>query len=180
MMSRILFLIGVVGSLGACVTVKPVVLDHKTQLENQVLGTFKRLSQDLVLASSVRGPGAATSGGKLSPLRQEAAEAVMLREFHRDDLEQLKADKVVGEGKHALLVLLSAPTEQTAAAQARRLVSEENGARGVIMDRVIQLNADLQQEDLPLVRRIFRRLNREAARTGDLVQRDNGKWEEVR
>ena len=166
-------------TLGACVTVKPVVLDRKTQLENQVLGTFQQLKQDLVLASSVRGPGAGAAE-KLSPLEREAAEAVMQREFHRDDLEQLKADKAVGEGKDAMVVLLSAPEEAAAAARARRLVKEENAARAVIMDRVIQLNADLKQADLPLVRRIFRRLNRTAARPGDLVQRDNGKWEEVR
>ena len=178
-MKRWLLILLVVGNLGACVTVKPVVLDRKTQLENQVLGTFRRLSQDLVIASSVRGPGAGQGEASLSPLQREAAEAVMLREFHRDDVDQLKAEKVAGEGKESLLVLLTPPAEEAAAARARRLVSEENQAREVIMERVIQLNADLQPKDLPLVRRIFRRLNREAARPGELIQRDNGKWEEV-
>ncbi len=37
-----------------CPVVKPVVLDRKTQLENQMLGTFQRLEENLILASSVR------------------------------------------------------------------------------------------------------------------------------
>lgn len=179
MTNRILFLVFTL-TLGACVTMKPVVLDRKTQLENQVLGTFKRLQDDLVLASSVRGAGETRAAATMSPLQRQAAEAVMQREFQRDDVDQLKADKAAGEGKEALLVLLSAPEEAAAAARAKRLVSEENKAREVILTRVIQLSADLKQADLPLVRRIFRRLNREAARPGHLVQRDDGKWEEVR
>ncbi len=178
MRTRILILLLPI-TLGACVTVKPVVLDRKTQLENQVLGTFQRLHQDLVLASSVRGPGA-VAADKLSPLEREAAEAVMVREFHRDDLERLKTDKAVGEGKDGLVVLLSVPGEEAAGKRARRVVKEENQARVVIMDRVIQLNADLTKKDMPLVRRMFRRLNRTAARPGDLIQKDNGKWEETR
>ena len=40
-------------TLGAgCVSLKPVVLDRKTQLENQILGAFQRLEDDLILASS--------------------------------------------------------------------------------------------------------------------------------
>ena len=165
--------------LGACVTVKPVMLDRKTQLENQVLGAFQRLEQDLVLASSVRGT-AGQGAAALSPLQREAAEAMMVREYHRDDLEELKATQAVGEGNDGTLVLLSPPEDEGEASKARRLMKQENGAREVIISRVIQLNADLTDRDRPLVNRIFQRLNREAARPGELVQRDDGKWTEVK
>lgn len=157
----------------ACVTVKPVVLDRKTQLENQVLGLFQRLEDDLVLASSVRGSG---SGG-LSPLEREAAEAMMLREFIRDDVEALKSAGWVGEGLDGLLALLKKPEEPREAARASRLVAEENGARTALMQRVVQLSPELHEADMPLVRRLFYRLNVQTARPGDLVQREDGSWQ---
>ncbi len=164
----------------ACVTVKPVVLDRKTQLENQVLGAFTRLEQDLVLASSVRGSDARAPGGGLAGLRREAAEAMLLREFIRDDVEALKQDKAAGEGKAGKLVLLSPPEDEARAARARRLVKQENDARATIISCVLQLDPKLSDRDRPLVTRIFQRLNREAARPGDLVQLDDGRWVEVK
>jgi len=59
-------------SAPGCVKLKPVVLNRKTQLENQILGAFQRLEQDLVLASSVRG---AAASARLSPMQREALEA---------------------------------------------------------------------------------------------------------
>jgi uncharacterized protein YdbL (DUF1318 family) len=160
-----------------CVSLKPVVLDSKTQLENQVLGSVQRLERELVLASSVRAEGKAAR--KLSPLQREALDAMMIREFYRDDIEALKQAQVVGEGREGLLVQLSEPKEPEQAAQAKRLVEQENKSRTVIMRRVIQLNRDLTERDLPLVQRIFARLNRQTARPGDKVQLDGGRWEVV-
>lgn len=160
-----------------CVSLKPVVLDRKTQLENQILGSVQRMERELVLASSVRAEGKAAP--KLSPLQREALEAMMIREFYRDDIEALKEAQLVGEGRDGLLVLLSEPKEPEPAAQAKRLVEQENKSRTVIMRRVIQLNRDLSERELPLVQRIFARLNRQTARPGDKVQLDSGQWEVV-
>ena len=160
-----------------CVSVKPVVLDRKTQLENQILGTFKRLQEELILASSVRGEGQA--GKKLSPLEREAVEAMMTREFNRDDIEDLKTRQVVGEGNDGLLATRDMPSEAVAAARVKRLVQEENSARLVLMKRVIQQSPDLSDKDLPELRRIFHRLNVQTARKGDWVQRSDGKWEQT-
>jgi len=159
----------------ACVKLNPTILDHKTQLENQVLGSFQRLERDLVLASSVRGDRAQP----LSPLQREALEAMMTREFQRDDIEQAKREGRVGEATSALLVSLDAPKEEPARRAFERLIRRENSARTVLIRRVIQLNRELSDRDLPLVRRIFYRLNVKAARPGDRVQRENGSWEQL-
>lgn len=165
--------------LGAagCVKVKPVLLDRKTQLENQILGTFQQLEEGLILASSVRGRGEGAPAQQLSPLQREAAEALMTREFHRDEVQALKAKQVLGEGSNAMLVLIKPPAEGAAAAAARRLVERENAARQVIIRRVLQLTPGLKEGDLPLVRQMFYRLNVQTAGVGEMVQQPTGEWE---
>ena len=176
----LLFLLGRCLALAVavgCVSVKPVVLDRKTQLENQILGTFKRLEGELILASSVRGAGQPAK--KLSPLEREALEAMMTREFNRDDIEELKTRSVVGEGRDGLLATRDMPAEAVEAARVKKLVQEENNARLVLMRRVIQQSPDLSAKDLPELRRIFHRLNVQTARKGDWIQRSDGAWEQA-
>jgi len=176
-MKQTIPLLLVAGCLGACVTVNPVVLDRKTQLENQILGTFKRLEGELILASSVRGEGPPAK--KLSPLEREALEAMMTREFNRDDIEDLKTQQVVGEGNDGLLAIRDRTSDAVEAARVNKLVQEENNARMVLMKRVIQQSPDLSAKDLPELRRIFHRLNVQTARKGDWVQRSDGAWEQA-
>ncbi|MCC6747999.1 MAG: DUF1318 domain-containing protein [Deltaproteobacteria bacterium] len=159
-----------------CAVVKPVVLDKKTQLENQILGTFDRLEEELVLASSVRS-GAPRKA--LSPLEREALDALMSREFNRDDLDELKRQQVAGEGNDGLLVLLAPPTEPAALARAKELVERENRDRTVLLKRALQLGPELGDRDLPLLRRIFHRLNVQASQPGERVQEPDGRWRTV-
>ena len=160
-----------------CVSVKPVVLDRKTQLENQILGTFRRLEGELILASSVRGEE--VPARKRSPLDREALEAMMTREYNRDDIEDLKAKQVVGEANTGLLAVRDLPSDVVEGRRVEKLVEEENGARTVLMKRVIHKSPDLSNKDLPELRRIFHRLNVQTARKGDWVQRVDGQWEQA-
>jgi len=159
--------------LGGCVSAKIVKLDRKTQLENQILGTFQRLEGDLILASSVRGDRPAA---KLSPLQQEAVEAMMSREFFRDDIEALKQKQVVGEANTGKLELLITAGEPEELARTKRLVAEENRNREIILRRVVQLERKLSERDLPRLWRVFYRLNAGAAKNGDKVQLEDGNW----
>jgi uncharacterized protein YdbL (DUF1318 family) len=159
-----------------CVTLKPVVLDRKTQLENQILGSFQRLERELILASSVRGD---RPEPKLSPLEREAVEAMMTREFYRDDIDELKQQQVVGETNSGMLSLLKPPSDPAEAKRAQHLVEQENNSRTIIIKRVIQTSEDLTDKDLSLVRRIFYRLNLQTAKPGDSVQRPAGDWDVV-
>jgi hypothetical protein len=160
-----------------CFGLKPVVLDRKTQLENQILGTFQRLEEDLILASSVRGE---RPEERLTPLQREAVEAMMLREFIRDDVEALKNKQVVGEANTGLLAILAPPSDPTEAKSVKTLVEQENRCRTVILKRVISANRELSEQDLALVKRLFYRLNLQTARPGDRVQQESGAWIVVR
>jgi hypothetical protein len=160
-------------TLGGCVTLKPVILDRKTQLENQILGTFQRLEDELILASSVRGERAAP---QLSPLQREALEAMLLREFIRDDIEELKGKQIVGEANTGMLAELTLPSDAEQAKRAKDLLAQENGARKIILQRVISSSRELSDKDLPLVQRLFYRLNAQTARNNERVQQENGSW----
>lgn len=160
----------------ACVTVKPVVVDRKTQLENQILGTFQRLEDDLILASSVRGE---RREPRVSNLEREAIEAMMTREFQRDDVDALKAKQAAGEANTGLLVLLTPPAEPAEAKRAKDLVAEENRCRQVLLRRVIALGPSLSEKDLPELQRILYRINAQTARPGDRVQGEDGAWRTV-
>jgi uncharacterized protein YdbL (DUF1318 family) len=174
--ARAILLVAAVATLTGCVTLKPVVLDRKTQLENQILGTFQRLEDDLVLASSVRGVRAEA---KLSPLQREALDAMMTREFHRDDLDALKQQHVIGEARTGYLAILAPPRKEAEAAKLKTLVDEENRCRKLILRRAIALGRGLSEKDLPELERIFYRLNLKTARPGDRVQAESGAWQLV-
>jgi len=162
--------------LPSCVKVNPVVLDRKTQLENQILGTFQRLEDDLILASSVRGPRPEPS---LSPLQREALDALMTREFYRDDLDALKAKQIIGEGRDGLVQVLTPPAEAAEAKAVQEVVDAENRCRKVILQRVVSSSRELSEKDLPELQRVFYRLNAQTARPGDRVQQEDGSWRVV-
>jgi hypothetical protein len=167
------FLFSLFFALAACISLRPVVLDQKTQLENQILGTFQRLEDDLILASSVRGDEPQNT---LSPLQREAVEAMMTREFIRDEIEEWKEKQAIGEANTGYLEALSLPAEEEQAKRLKTLVDEENRNRKIILERVIDLNKDLSRQDLPMVQRLFYRLNVQTARSGDKVQLESGNW----
>ncbi|MBW2735861.1 MAG: DUF1318 domain-containing protein [Deltaproteobacteria bacterium] len=159
----------------SCVSVKAVVLDRRTQLENQLLGRFAALERQLILASSVRGESPPRAQDKaLSPLQRELVEAQMNRAFNADDVEALKDAKVVGEGRRGLLVLAVLPTEVARAKHARQLMAAENRDRKTIFRGLIATSAELSERDLPLLQRIFFELRARTARRGELVENKRG------
>lgn len=154
-------LFGLVAALVApgCVSVRPKVVSEKTQLENQILGNFDKLENDLILASSVRSMGA--PGNELSPAHREALIAVMNRQFRRDDVEDLKGKKVAGESLQGTLALRETPELRENAQLkllATKVIAEENRDRDVIMRRVLDMYSGLGPDDLPEVRKLMHEL----------------------
>src|SRR5512137_442123 len=100
-------LVGVV-LLGGCTLAKVDVnvVSERTSLENQVLGTYNSLSEDLLLVASVRGispTGKIEEPPRRSPEQQEATKAMETIAFHADDLESFKRLGWVGENREGLL-----------------------------------------------------------------------------
>ena len=82
------------------------VVSERTSLENQVLGTYNTINDDLLLVASVRG---ISPSGKIAPAPQRTPEqegAVRALEtvaFHADDVEFFKRLGWVGEDRAGLL-----------------------------------------------------------------------------
>jgi uncharacterized protein YdbL (DUF1318 family) len=169
---------GLMGCGGPLVGV--TVVDERTALENQVLGTYEELNQEVLLVASVR---YIDPKGKLKPTQEvppgkmKVIRAIQRSSFNKDDIDRLKEQAILGENNQGGLALLDeakvAPKEQ---AFVNNLVQEENTDRDIIMRRVIETNEQLSEKDLPRVQKMFAALNRDKARVGDMIQLEDGKW----
>jgi hypothetical protein len=167
------------------------VVSERTSLENQVLGTYNRLSEDVLLVASVRGvspTGRIDTPPRRSPEQQDATNALQTISFHADDLESFKRLGWVGENREGLItpfprqIPKNVPPDLKSFAtlyneeEFRQVIDEVNRSREVLMQRVVQTNENFTSKDLPAIRRVFARINRQNSAPGTKVQTDDGTW----
>ena len=178
---QILYL-GLVSLLAGCggPLVGVTVVDERTALENQVLGTYQELNQEVLLVASVR---YIDPKGKLQPTpeipqgKKKVIRAIQRASFNKDDIDQFKRQGILGENNVGGLTLLAADkVEADKKAFVDNLVQEENTDRTIIMQRVIETNEKLSEKDLPRVQKMFAALNRDKAQVSDMIQLDGGEW----
>lgn len=156
------------------------VVDERTALENQVLGTYEELNQEVLLVASVRyidPKGKLQKAAEVPHGKKTVIRALQRTSFNKDDIDQFKAQGVLGENNQGEITLLS--SEQVAPDQlpfVESLVQEENADRDIVMRRVIETNEKLSEKDWPRVKKMFAALNRDKASLGHMVQSDDGKW----
>ena len=56
------------------------------------------------------------------------------------------------------------------------VVQRVNRARDAVILQVVEINENLVKEDLPKIRKIFAKLNRENALPGEKIQAEDGSW----
>lgn len=167
------------------------VVSERTSLENQVLGTYNALSEDVLLVASVRGvspTGKVDAPQKHSPEHQEAAQALEAIAFHADDVDTFKRLGWVGESLQGTLTPFEralpekAPADLKAfaarfsAGEFKQVVDEVNRSREILMLRVVRTNENFTAKDLPAIRKVFARINRQNSAPGTRVQGDDGHW----
>ncbi|MBE0504682.1 MAG: DUF1318 domain-containing protein [Desulfuromonadales bacterium] len=166
------------------------VVSERTSLENQVLGTYNTINDDLLLVASVRGispSGKIAPAPERTPEQEGAVRALETVSFHADDVEAFKRLGWVGEGRDGLLAPFprtqpkSGSSDQAFAetysdGEFRQVLDEVNKAREVLMLRVIQTNENFTAQDLPEIRRVFARINQQNSPPGSKVQKDDGTW----
>ena len=156
------------------------VVDERTALENQVLGTYQELNQQVMLVASVRyidPKGKLKQTQELPPGKKDVVRALQRVSFNKDDLNRYKALGIIGENNEGGVTLLEPEkVESSDRAFVENLVKEENEDRLVIMGRIIETNETLSPTDLPRVHKMFAALNRDKALKGERIQLDNGKW----
>ena len=166
------------------------VAGERTSLENQVLGTYNALDREMLLVASVRGVdsrGRITEPPERSQEQKDAILAMQTLAFHEDDLQAFKRLGWVGENHEGLLTTFAMNRKDVPAHFhdfAGRYAKDEfmavvealNAAREVVMRRVIHMNENFTEADLPEIRQVFGRLNRENAQPGEKIQAADGSW----
>lgn len=185
MLKRLGLIAALAAGAGACanmVQVKIDVVDQRTALERQVLGTYQQLDGDLTLLASARSLDA---HGRLKPVpqlpegRRAAIRALQRSRYNLDDIERLKTDQIIGENNKGYLTYFE--TESTRgdpklAAFAQEMVSQENADRLILYRRVMEVTEGFGEGDLPKVETIMAGLMADSARPGGLVQDGAGRW----
>ncbi len=164
------------------VQVKIDVVDQRTALENQVLGSYREINGDLLLLASVR---SIDRQGRLVPSppmpegRKKALRAMQRSAFNKDDIDAFKSEGVLGESLDGYLYYFKTPGMKTDPKQAKfawSLRTEENEDRKVLYKRIVEINENFKESDLKKVETIMAGLNRDAAKPGELIQTDSGEW----
>jgi len=160
------------------------VTSQRTALENQVMGSYKELDDDLILASSVRGlsKNAVPTAAKVSASKQRAFDARQNQQFNQDDIEEFKQKQILGEAADGSLVLLPRGVAKTAQPApkdyklAQQIAAEENRDRQVIWHRIIDANEHLSEKDLPNVRLTYAKMLQGTATAGAWYQDSRQTW----
>lgn len=156
------------------------VVDERTALENQVLGTYQELNQQVMLVASVRyidPKGQLKQTQELPQGKKDVVRALQRVSFNKDDLDRYKSLGIIGENNEGGITLLEPEKVQPAdRAFVENLVKEENADRLAIMSRIIETNETLSPTDLPRVHKMFAALNRDKALKGERIQLDDGTW----
>lgn len=167
------------------------VVSERTSLENQVLGTYNSLSEDMLLVASVRGvspTGKIEAPPRHTPEQVDATRAMETIAFHADDVETFKRFGWVGENQEGLLTTFTREPPKGASAELKsfaanyseaefqQVVKEVNQSRETLMMRVVQTNDNFTIKDLPAIRKVFARMNRQNSAPGSRVQEADGRW----
>lgn len=149
---------------------------EKTALEEQVLGDYRRIEGDTWMIVSQR-----TVGGSASSSQQDIFEAVQGRKFNKDEIDDLKKDKVIGEDNQGFVQVLvneKYDSDPRFKRYVDRLVEEENRDRQIIYERVLAAQKDLTPEKEKQLYRIFAERNFQSSARGTMIQQADGTWVE--
>jgi uncharacterized protein YdbL (DUF1318 family) len=164
------------------VDVNVTIVDQKTALENQILGSYKELDNDVLLLASVR---SVDEKGKLKPATEipkgklKALRALQRQEFNRDDIQEFKQSLCAGEGNDGYLKFFVNERIKTDAKYkefVETLIAEENEDRRIVLQRIVATNETFTDQDLAKVEKISASLNRDNAKPGEKIQEETGSW----
>jgi len=151
---------------------------EKTALENQVIGTYQQIEEDVWTLASVRSVGSKQKV-TMSAEKKRVLEAVQGRKFNKDDIEEFLQKGIVGENSQGLLEIRdNSKIEKDTELQNRvtKIVESENNYRRVIMDRIMLLNEQAADAGDETVANIFAGINQDNAAPGSWIQTDGDKW----
>lgn len=169
-------------SCSSIVEVKIDVVDQRTALENQVLGAYQEIGDDLMMLASVRSideNGRLVKTPPMSEGRKTSIKSMQRSLFNLDDIESFKADGALGETNKGYLKYFETKNMETNPKQKEftaNLMREENEDRKNLYLRIVEINENFREGDLAKVEAIMAGLNRDSAKPGEMIQLDSGEW----
>ncbi|MBC8184594.1 DUF1318 domain-containing protein [candidate division KSB1 bacterium] len=151
---------------------------EKTALENQVIGTYQQIEEDVWTLTSVRSTNSAKKP-KMSAKKKRVLEAVQGRKFNKDDVEEFLENGLVGENNQGLLEIKEnndLVKDADLKNRVTKIVENENSYRKIIMERIILLNEQAAEAGEKNVSKIFAKINQDNAAAGAWVEDENGEW----
>jgi uncharacterized protein YdbL (DUF1318 family) len=168
--------------LAVSCTIKPpelAITSEKTALENQIMGSYARITEDVWMVASARGPENDSAGVTIDEDRMRAVRAMQRQLFNADEVEEFLEAGAFGEGNDGFLVAMEEgmdALEPRTLRVAETVLREENLDRRVLMERVIEVNDNLTEADFSAVQATFAARSRDAAAPGTWVQTNEGTW----
>jgi uncharacterized protein YdbL (DUF1318 family) len=150
---RSILVVGGVGLLVGCATVR--------------LDTPEPLKVDINMKVDVEQKGG--TAGKVEMTTLSAGEE---RRMLSHQVQELKNDHKVGEGRDGLLVLKEMPKDQAYIDYAKTVVAKENGAR----EKLFAEKAVIEKKSEAQYAKEFAQRVRQASYPGEWIQEDDGKW----
>lgn len=164
-------------AMAACtITTRPVNIGTKTALERQLMGELEPLTDEELLAASVRAPTSGPDAAGLDTTQAYAMAARRRQVFNRDEIDELRAQGCVGETKDATLQARDCPTTSDPEVSARRtrLIGEENADRQAIVDWVASSDESYSGAGRNQLVDMYHRLLVEHVKPGEWIEGANG------
>ncbi len=148
---------------------------QRTALENQVMGAYKELEDELVLSAAARGSGTVGTANK------PAVIAGQNQMYNIDEIQELKNAGLFGEGVDGYIKKINrkdpaASVPKVLLDNIDALFQAENRDREVIWHHIIEENKNLSNSDLPNIRRTYAKVMQEKSLQGHWYQDESGVW----
>ncbi len=170
--------------LAGC-TIKPpdvIITTEKTALENQLLGTSEKITDDPLSVGALWSmPPDYGPGYEADSVMQTAGEgrrrlilAQIRRQTLQDYIYQLKRDGILGEGRDGLLKVVTDTLREPEAVE--RIADAENEDRTVIMEYYARSRGITSEDDMDALRTDFAGLMARDSPTGTWVDDPEAGW----
>ena len=154
-------------SISCCIIEMPPVsfTPERTSLENQILGTYQEIREDVWLVSS-----------------SQTVEGLSITSTTNTNLKQdfdVDYKVIIGENNKGMISYRENDFMEKDPMEKQKLyeiMDEINNARQVLMLEVINKNENLTLDDLDKVKKTFANMYRKEAKKGEWVQDDEGDW----
>jgi len=158
----------------ALTTTKVIQIDKKSTLEQQFIGEYEELSDDLATVASVRAETNGLGRNGSDPYAR-ALQARRVQQFYKDDLDRARAAGCIGESSIGRVQPVDCG-QASSAPTVDRLVGLENDARKALVEYTLSRTSQPKDTERALVWQALRRVVLETVPKGTPVQNNAGAW----